>query len=123
MVSLRINGIDFTKFITEDSYSVYPVSIVEEWEDADVTFHEGEYRKRIEGQFELVFISDTDYNNFISNMAIASNGRLTTMEVYVGGITNQMVQSNFFCKITSSSKRDANANRVVNKLNVQIKER
>lgn len=122
MVSLRINGIDFTQFITEDSYSVYPMSVFEEWEDADVTFHEGEYRQRIVGEFELKFISDTDYNSFISNIAIASNGRLTTLEVYVGGLVNDMVQSNFFCTITSSSKRDANANRVVNTLKMQIKE-
>lgn len=122
MVSLKVNGIDFTEFITEDSYSVYDDSIVETWEDADIKFHEGEYRKRIVGEFELVFITDTDYNRFINNMAIASNGRVTTLEVYVGGLTNDLVQSNFFCNVKSTSKRDAKATRSVNKLTMQIKE-
>lgn len=122
MVSLKINGIDFTEFITEDSYSVYEEPIVETWEDADIHYHEGEYRKRIVGEFELVFITDTDYNRFISNMAIASNDRVTALEVYVGGLTNDLVQGNFFCKVRSTSKRDAKATRTVNKLTMQIKE-
>jgi len=122
MVSLRINGIDFTQYIEEDSYSVYSTSIVEEWEDADILLHESEYRKRIEGSFEMVFISDTDYNSFINNMVLATHERLTTMEVYVGGLTNQIVEGNFFCKVKSTSKRDAKAERVVNRLSVEIKE-
>lgn len=123
MVSLKINGIDFTKYITEDSYSMDANPVTEEWEDADIHYHEGEYRKRIEGSFELVFITDTDYNNFINNMTIATSDGLTTLNVYVGGLINDMVQSQFYCKIKSSSKRDAKADRVVNKLTVQIKER
>ena len=123
MVSLKINGIDFTKYITEKSYSVDSNEITEEWEDADIYFHTGTYRNRIEGSFELMFINDTDYNNFINNMAIATSDGLTTLNVYVGGLVNDMVESQFKCKIKSSSKRDAKADRVVNKLTVQIKER
>lgn len=122
MVSLKINGIDFTKFIQVDSYSVYEESIVEEWEDADIHFHEGEYRKRIVGEFELGFVKDTDYNNFISNMAIATDGRSTTLNVYVGGLVNDMVESKFFCTVTSTSRRSDKLEYAANKVKVQIKE-
>jgi len=122
MVSLKINGIDFTKFVQVDSYSVYQESIIEEWEDADIHFHEGEYRKRIVGDFELAFIKESDYNDFINNMTIATDGRLTTLQVYVGGLVNDMVESKFFCTVKSSSKRDISLDYAVNKLSVQIKE-
>lgn len=122
MVLLKINGKDYTKFVNETSYNVSPTSIVEEWEDADILFHEGEYRKRIEGEFDMVFTLDSEYNDFIADMVIASNGRVTALEVYVGGLTNDVVQGNFFCTVTSASHQKISDARIFNKLNVKIKE-
>jgi len=119
MQLLVIDSIDFTKYINDSTYKVSSQSVYEEWTDANFKIHRSEYRKRIIGSFDMVFVTSADYNAFINKI---KDSNLIKMTVYVGGMINQMKESNFFYSIETQSHREINSDHIFNKITVQIEE-
>lgn len=119
MKLLEINGIDFSKHINESSYNVSRQSVYEEWIDANYKIHRSEYRKRVTGSFDMVFIKDEDYDLFLNQI---NSSNLIRMTVYVGGLLNRRWVSDFYLTIESKSHREINSSHIFNKLTVKIEE-
>lgn len=119
MQLLKIDGIDFTKYINDSTYNVSSQSVYEEWTDANYKNHRAETRKRIEGSFDMVFVTSSEYDAFINKLG---NSNLVTMEVYVGGMINKLVTSKFYYKIKTQSHREISNTHIFNKINVTLEE-
>lgn len=73
---VKINGIDFSDFVQESSYKVNETDVFEEWTDGNHIKHRVNYRQKIKGEFQLVFIKAEDFEAFMT----AKKRRLTQME-------------------------------------------
>ncbi len=64
-----INGIDITKNIITNSYSMNAEDVYEEWTDANYRKHREVIRQRVGGRFTLKFLTEETYTDFVSLVA------------------------------------------------------
>lgn len=122
MQLLKINNVDFTKYINESTYKMNSESVYEEYTDANFRIHKSEYRTRITGEFMICFTTISDYNDFLDALRAASDGSLVTATVYVGGNVNDIATSNFYFNLKSDKTVKINQSHVLSKLAVIVEE-
>ena len=71
---------DLTPYLDIQNFDINQEEVVQEWVDGSYATHRVFLRKRIQGKVRVGFANETDYNNFLSNMASLK----TTTGVYYG---------------------------------------
>lgn len=66
----KLGDVDYSDKVIMDSYDVNKINVFTSWEDANGTVHRSSYRQKIEGQFEMLFSSVADYQQFIVNLRL-----------------------------------------------------
>lgn len=122
MQYLVINDIDLSKFVNESSYVVNSVPVYEEWTDANYRIHKSEYRRRVQGSFDLCFVTLNQYDEFIDLLKSASNKNLLTAQVYVGGDINAYQTIDMYYSLESSKTAEISNTHVFNKVKMTIEE-
>ena len=122
MELVKINNIDFTKNVNETSYVVNSNQEYIEWTDANFRIHRKPCRNRIEGKFDLCFVTEVEYDSFIDNVEAASDGRLLRITLYVGGDVNDNVTTDVYYTIESVKTGEINENYIFNKVTMSVKE-
>lgn len=79
----QIGTLDITPYIQESTYSInsFPISI--SWMDGNYKTHWDVVREKVAGSFELVFITQSDFNNFLSALAAVTSGGISTISLDV----------------------------------------
>lgn len=65
-----IDGLDFTQCIKMGTYQVNKVDVYNEWSDGFGMNHHDIYRKRIQGSFEMYFVNESDYEDFLNYVEV-----------------------------------------------------
>lgn len=103
MQLFNIGGTDLTKYITVPSYAVNEQDVYKEWEDANGIIHRHVYRKKISGNFTMLFFDKDEYFAFLD--LLNSNkgaGGYTPASVYVNN-TNKTALIDAFITINPSN--------------------
>ena len=114
---------DITQYINHKTYKVDSVPVEHVWTDANHIDHTDELRRRVEGSFELAFLSDTDYNSFLTLLNGSKSGNLLTIQVYVGGDVNAIQTIVCTYKLSMKSRQESDMGYVVTILNMSIRQR
>lgn len=123
MIRAKIGDIDITPFINEKSYKMDSVPVENKWTDANYAEHIDEVRRRVVGSFDLAFVTDEQYNEFITLVNNNKAGNLLTITVYVGGDVNMLQTINAYYKMTYKKRNEAMQGYIVTILNMAISER
>ncbi|MCQ2369209.1 MAG: hypothetical protein MJ007_01890 [Paludibacteraceae bacterium] len=119
---LEINGVDYTNNVQESTYKVDTEDVCNEWEDGFYRKHNDKYRERIKGSFDVVFVTDAQYNAFINDVKKASNKNLLTATFYVGGLTNATQSAQVYYRLSLSTRRVINSSYTLTKLTFDFEE-
>lgn len=122
MILASINSTDITKYINESSYVMNSEPVTSEWVDANHVTHRDEYRRKVKGSFDLTFVTQQDYNDFIDLLHDATAGIVTVITVYVGDDVNDLVTINAYCRMQMSKYRSISANYSFNRLKMTVEE-
>lgn len=123
MFLLYINGKDFSQKVNYKSYNVTSTDVCNEWIDGFGTIHKDKYRERISGSFDMAFLTSEEYQEFISAVQASKTEKGSVKaELYVSGLVNDMVESNFFMDITLKKHQEANVEHVVTIISVGVEE-
>lgn len=69
----KLGNYDYSDKVVMDTYDVNQIDIFTSWEDANGTVHRSSYRKKIEGQFDMLFSSLAEYRTFATRVQEARN--------------------------------------------------
>ena len=117
----KLNNKDYTKFLQDDSYNVNSVDIGESWTDANYKKHINQIFK-VQGSFNLVFVKDSDYNTFLSDVESSKNADdFVVCTVHVINL-NTTKQIECILTITPDRFRPVDNSKVVNIVNIGIDE-
>lgn len=118
-----INGVDITKHIIKDSYDINSEPLFESWKDANFREHRIYTRKKIKGEFDVIFFDEDNgaYQAFLSTLASATVNNLTTMGLF---ILNDSSFEALQAYVTLSAAQHAvmSDGNMVNKMTVKIEE-
>lgn len=123
MIRAKIGDIDITPFINEKSYKMDSVPVENKWTDANYAEHVDEVRRRVTGSFDLAFITDEQYNDFITLLNNNKSGNLLTITVYVGSDINNLQTIYAYYKMTYKKRNEAMQGYIVTIVNMSISER
>lgn len=123
MIRAKIGDIDITPFINEKSYKMDSVPVENKWTDANYAEHVDEVRRRVTGSFDLAFITDEQYNEFITLLNNNKSGNLLTITVYVGSDINNLQTIYAYYKMTYKKRNEAMQGYIVTIVNMSISER
>lgn len=101
---IKIGNTDITKYVQESTYKLNSVDKYVSWEDALFRQHKRKVRSQIIGSFELVFVTESDFADFVSLIHDNSASNTLIMTVYVSN-TGETVTKHFFYKLSSSVSR------------------
>ena len=122
MILAKIGTIDITEYINESSYVMNSDPITGEWVDANHVTHRDEYRRKIKGSFDLTFVTQQDYNDFIDLLHDNTAGVVTIITVYVGDDINDLVTINAYCRMQMSKYRSISDDYSFNRLKMTVEE-
>lgn len=114
---------DISQYINYTTYKVDSEPVYNEWIDANYTTHRDEVRRRIKGSFQLAFVTDTDYNAFLTLLNNNKSGNLLRIKVYVGSDINSMQDIICHYSLKTDSRKEANDSYIVTLLTMSIEER
>lgn len=123
MIRAKIGDIDITPFINEKSYKMDSVPVENKWTDANYAEHVDEVRRRVTGSFDLAFVTDEQYNDFITLLNNNKSGNLLTITVYVGSDINNLQTIYAYYKMTYKKRNEAMQGYIVTIVNMSISER
>lgn len=69
----KIGDNDYSDKVLMDTFDVNRVSIYTQWEDANGNIHRSEYRKQIQGQFDMQISKLSEYQAFIQDIQANTN--------------------------------------------------
>lgn len=64
----KVGNVDYSSKVLVDTYNVNRIDVYTEWEDANGITHRNIYRKRIQGEFEMLISNISEYATFISDI-------------------------------------------------------
>lgn len=73
MELFKIGGKDFTRHIVAPSYTVNQQDVYTEWEDANFVKHHVVTRKRISGNFTMLFVDKNEFFTFLDTLQNTKN--------------------------------------------------
>lgn len=117
-----INGTDITEYIQESTYKMDKEDVFEEWEDANWKKHHENPRKRVSGSFDMVFVTDQAFNDFLilRDANTDASGKLT-ITVHVSN-TNTDEEIEAFYEFNTSSDRKISNTHVYKRFSMKIEE-
>lgn len=93
----KIGDNDYSAKVVMDTYNVNQIDIYTEWEDANGRTHRNVYRKRIQGEFDMLISNIGEYAAFIADIqSNTANGGYVTCEVCVNNLNQENVQADLF---------------------------
>lgn len=122
MILAKIGTTDISEYINESSYVMNSEPVTGEWVDANYTTHRDEYRRKVKGSFNLTFVTQTAYNDFITLLHGATAGNVTVITVYVGDDINDLVTINAYCHMSMSKYRSISDDYSFNRLKMTVEE-
>ena len=120
---VTLGNTDITQYINESSYIMSSEPVYNEWTDANYTTHRDEVRRRVKGSFTLAFVTDTDYNAFITALNAVKVGNVITVSLYVGSDINDIRTIYAHYSITPTKRRQASEGYVVSLMTMTIEEK
>lgn len=117
----EINNTDYTKYLQDDTYNITQVDVGDSWTDANFKKHANHVYK-VQGSFSMAFISDSDYNQFLSDIESSrdQDGYIECNVLVLNQNTSQNIEC--FMTINSQQYRPVNTNTTVHVIEVQIEE-
>lgn len=123
MILAKLGDVDITNYINYTSYKVSSEPVYNEWTDANYRKHRDEVRRRVTGSFDLAFITDDQYNSFLTLLNNNKTGNLLSIKLYVGSDVNALVDCYCYYKMSLQSRKEANANYIVTIVTMDLEER
>ena len=97
----KIGDNDYSAKVLMDTYNVNRIDIYTEWEDANGTTHRDVYRKKIQGEFDMLISNVAEYSAFIADVQNnTTNGGYVTCKVCVNNYNQENVQADMFIDYT-----------------------
>lgn len=120
---VSIDGVDISQYINESTYTMQSVSVHNDWTDAMHRLHQHEYRRRVEGSFEIFCFSSDDYDALIHRFHDNTDDEgVLTITVYVGSDINRKVEIQCYATLNLEYRKVIDAERTKYKLNVGLVE-
>jgi hypothetical protein len=121
---VSIGNTDISQYINESNYKMESIPVHDDWTDGRHRLHQYEYRRRVQGGFDIFCFSDTDYNTLIGLFHDNTDDEgVTTITVYVGSDINDDKEIECYATLTLEYRKIIDANRTKFKLHVGIVER
>ena len=120
----KIGDNDYSAKVLMDTYNVNRIDIYTEWEDANGTNHRDVYRKRIQGEFDMLISSVSEYSAFIADVQNnTTNGGYVTCKVCVNNYNQENVQADMFIDYTPIKTMNNNYTKGYLSFTVRVEER
>lgn len=119
---VTIGTTDITAYINESSYDVNAVQYGDEWIDGNYDRHFRPKGNKVEGKFTLAFVTESDYNSFITLLESNTVDGYTTATVF-DGVSNTGVQGlyRFIRKMTK--RKIISQNNTLQLIDVEVKQK
>lgn len=116
-----INSTDYTKYIQDGSYKINQNDIGESWTDGNFKQHKNNVLK-VQGTFEMAFITDDEYSNFLGDIENAKNsdGYVECSIFVVNKNTSMDIEC--FLNVSTNRYKPVNETNVVNIVSISINE-
>lgn len=120
----KILDTDYSDKVLMDTYNVNRIDIYSEWEDANGTTHRNIYRRKIQGEFEMLISKISEYSAFISDVQNnTTNGGYVPCKVCVNNYNEENIAANLFIDYTPIKTRNNNFTKGYMSFTVRIEER
>lgn len=97
----KIGDNDYSDKVLMDTYNINQIDIYTEWDDANGRTHRDVYRKRIQGDFEMLISKMSEYNAFIQDVrSHMTNGGFVPVKLAVNNIDVENVNVDAFIDYT-----------------------
>lgn len=117
---LSIGGVSYDSYIQKDTYQMARNDIGYSWKDANHRKHIQQILK-VQGFFEIGFVTDAQYNAFLSSISDATDDGYVTCTVFVQDM-NQDKEIEAILTIKPSIHRKVSGTNNVNVVSVEIEE-
>ena len=120
----KIGDNDYSAKVLMDTYNVNRIDIYTEWEDANGTTHRDVYRKKIQGEFDMLISNVAEYSAFIADVQNnTTNGGYVTCKVCVNNYNQENVQADMFIDYTPIKTLNNNYTKGYLSFTVRVEER
>ena len=120
----KIGDNDYSAKVLMDTYNVNRIDIYTEWEDANGTTHRDVYRKKIQGEFDMLISNVAEYSAFIADVQNnTTNGGYVTCKVCVNNYNQENVQADMFIDYTPIKTMNNNYTKGYLSFTVRVEER
>lgn len=86
MILFSINNKDFTHCIKAGTYQVQKNDVYNDWQDGFGMTHHDVYRKRIEGSFDMYFVDESEYLEFLRLIENKEAGGYLSVSLYLNNL-------------------------------------
>ena len=115
---------DYSSKVMMDTFNVNQIDIYTQWEDANGRTHRDVYRKKIQGEFDMMISNLTEYQAFISDCQHhTTNGGFIPCKVAVNNLNEENVLADLFASYTPIRTRNSNYTKGYMSFTVTIEER
>ena len=121
-IMFSINGTDYSHRVVGSGYQVQKNDEYNTWTDANGKEHHSAYRTRVEGKFNMKFLSATEFDTFMGVLALAKNNDLTYPVQVWDNKSGQTVSITAFIDFTPSRYRAPNWDDMMEQIEVTIRE-
>ena len=105
----KIGANDYSNKVLMDTFNVNRISVFTTWEDANGTTHRSEYRKKIQGTFDMQISNVAEYQAFITDIANNTHpDGYVPCYVAVNNINQEDVSAALFIDYTPIRTRNTN---------------
>ena len=120
----KIGDNDYSDKVVVDTYNVNKVDIYTEWEDANGRTHRDVYRRKIQGDFDMLIAKIGDYQSFIMDVQNhMTNGGYVPCKVCVNNMNEENVQADLFIDYSPIKTMNSNYTKGYLTFNVTVEER
>ena len=119
---VSIGNTDITSYVQETTYTMNQFDEYEEWKDGNRTKHRETMRTYVEGSFDLVFVTETAFNNFLTLLNNNTTDGVLTITVYVQNI-NQNKTCQMFKTLENVNDRKISNSYFYKRLTLTLVER
>ena len=118
----QIGNTDITKWIQESTYDMNAEDVYEEWEDGNLHKHHSSVRDRVQGSFDLVFVTDSELDNFITLLNSNTTENYVIITVWVSN-KNASQECQMFYTFKNTSNRQISNDYVYKRFTMTLTER
>lgn len=120
----KVGNNDYSDKVVMDTYNVNRIDIYTSWEDANGRTHRDVYRKKIQGEFEMLISNVSEYRDFITDVHNnTTNGGYVPCKVFINNYDQDDVSADLFIDYTPIKTMQNNYTKGFLKFTVTIEER